>query len=159
MCNSNYYTTLLWYIAPEKPPSDDYFINYLWIYFIFILISNFCIFITSPVILYFILTWSFFKGGLTTRGWLYIQLCNLSKNTFVMFHPFILLLVFISWYSTHFSFYRISVVFYFLVVLLIYFFDTPNILEADFTALSLTKTNQCGLCVFICLFQVCQPFS
>ena len=44
-------------IVPEKPPSNDGFINSFWSYLIGIWISNFCVFITLPFVFYLILTW------------------------------------------------------------------------------------------------------
>ena len=78
-----------YYLAPSKLPLDCGLIKSLWISLVCIWISNFCDFITSPVVLYLILTWSFVKGELTTWVWLKIQLCTFSIVYFLISLPFI----------------------------------------------------------------------
>ena len=73
--------------------SAGYFITSLWIYLLCNWIINFCVFITSPVVLPLKLAYYFFKGGFKILGWLQIQLCNLSVVSFENFLPFILLYV------------------------------------------------------------------
>ena len=126
-------------ILHQEKPSDDFFIKSLWSYQIGILISNFFDFISSPAVWYLIFTWSFVKCELTIWGWLQTKLCNISIFSFVIFHPFIFLFVSIHAIPYYLVFIIYILDFYFIVLLFIYFFETPNILEGDFTALSLTK--------------------
>ena len=78
-----------------------------------------------------------------------IQLCNSSIVSFVISLPFILLFVSIHDIPSDLVFITYLLYFYFLVFLFIYCFDTPNILEDDSTALSLTKTIECE---YICIY-------
>ena len=114
----------------------------MWSYLIGIWICNLYVFITSPVALTFILAWSLVKVKLTTWRWLKIQMCNFSNVSFETFLPFILLSI-----SIHDILFSLVLIFYllyfaFLVFLIIDRFDTPNILEAGFTALCLTQTKE-----------------
>ena len=111
LCISNDYIAWFW-SCTIKPPSDGGFIKAMWSYLIGIWIINCFVFITSPVVLSLILTWSFFKVKLTTWGWLQIQLCKFSINYFVILLQFFLI-CFYPWYVILFSFYSVSFVFWF----------------------------------------------
>ena len=75
-------------LSPEKPPYDSGFMKSLWSSLIGIWICILFHSITSTVVLSLIVTQQFFKGHLTTVGWLQIQMYNFSIVSFEMFLPF-----------------------------------------------------------------------
>ena len=118
-------------IAPLKTTFDGVFIESLWNSLMGIWISNFYAFITSPVIWFLMLIWSFVKGELKTID------DYKSNSAICQFSILKYPLHFFSHLSIHaitFNFfYHASVAFWFYHFCLIVLFETPKILEVDFT--------------------------
>ena len=102
-------------------------------------------FIISYLLWYFILSWSFFKVGLTNLGWL--KSISLTCQFFLCSIPSIFSYFLYPWYSIQFII--IVYLFFFLYFfLLIYLSENLKILESDFTTIILNVTNSCE---FICI--------
>ena len=107
-----------------------------------------CVFKTSPVVLYFILTRSFVQGALVDWGLLQIQLCNFSIVSFEIILPFILLSVSIHDISSNLVYITYLLYFYFPILLLIDIFDTQNSLGYDLSEPRLNRTKECDFELF-----------
>ena len=80
----------------------------------------------------------------------------MSIFSLIVFLTFILLFVYIHYIPYNLVFILYLLYISFLVFVFVDFFDTPNILEAYFTALSLTKINES---VFVCLYVIMSGVS
>ena len=90
----------------------------------------------------------FFRGQLKPWELLHIQQFIFLMVSAENFLPFILLSVSIYYIASNLVLLCIFLYSAFIVFLLLYLFDTPNSLEADFTALCLTRTKECKVKMF-----------